>query len=306
MAIEEVMDFVKGQGKFAPGQYQDQKVTIREAYEDWIVTSGGIAIPAHIAKKVRRPIGIDLFSGAGGFSLGFIQAGWQVIAGLDNDPASAITYMHNLGAYPCQFHFASKEDAQRLDKVLRQEQKRTEGWRADSSIDQLIGKGEIKVALVSGDGWISHYPEHPGVQHFFFGDVRNFTGQQILDAIGMKRGEVDCVMGAPPCQGFSYAGKRNVMDPRNSLVFEFARLVCEIHPRTFVFENVPGIVSMVTPKGLPIIDALCLIFEEGGFGTFNALKRGLLVSSGAGVGIKGQPVKKKRSEKKQPDQPRLF
>ena len=304
--MTEMANFVRGQGKFAPGQHQDQKVTIRETYKDWAVTTSGIAVPSHIARKVRRPIGIDLFSGAGGFSLGFIQAGFQVIAALDNDTASTITYMYNLGAYPCQFHFATEGDAQRLEKALRQEQGRNEKWRTDSNVDWLPGKGEIKVAMVSGGGWISNYFEHPGVQHFFFGDARNFTGQQILDAIGMKRGEVDCVMGSPPCQGFSYAGKRNVMDPRNNLVFVFARLVCEIEPRTFVFENVPGIVSMVTPDGLPIIDALCLIFEEGGFGTFDALKRGLLASSGAGAGIKGQSAKKKKSEKKQPDQARLF
>lgn len=59
---------------------------------------------------------------------------------------------------------------------------------------------------IAGSGWISHHPEYPGVSHYFYGDVRKITGQEILDAIGMKQGEVDCVMGGPPCQGFSAAG----------------------------------------------------------------------------------------------------
>lgn len=49
------------------------------------------------------------------------------------------------------------------------------------------------------------------------------------------------------------AGQRNVMDPRNSLVFEFRRLVLEVSPKTFVMENVPGLLSMVTAEGVPVI-----------------------------------------------------
>ena len=48
---------------------------------------------------------------------------------------------------------------------------------------------------------------------------------------------------------YSRAGKQNVMDPRNSLVFGFARLVFDINPKTMMFENVPDIVNMVTPDG---------------------------------------------------------
>ena len=110
----------------------------------------------------------------------------------------------------------------------------------------------------------------------------------------MKHGEVDCVIGSPPCQGFSTAGKRNVLDRRNSLVFEFARLVCEISPKTMVFENVPGIASMVTPAGLPVLDVFCRILEDGGFGTVEALKRGLLRSAGAGAALRSTQSSRSR------------
>jgi len=245
----------------------------------WVVRPSGVIAP----RPRERPVAIDLFCGVGGFSLGFIRAGFHVVAGLDNDPFAAITYMHNLGAYPCQFHFAAEEDSQRLEKAMRRGME-----------EAAKQHGGISPALLSGHGFRRHFPELPGVEHFFFGDARQFTGAQILEALGMERGEVDCVMGSPPCQGFSMAGKRNVLDRRNSLVFEFARLVCEISPKTMVFENVPGIASMVTPAGLPVLDVFCRILEDGGFGTVEALKRGLLQSSGAGAALRSTQTARSR------------
>lgn len=261
--------------------------------DEYIDHPSGLWVP-----KQRRPTGIDLFCGAGGFSLGYIQAGWEVLAGLDNDPACAITYTYNLGSYPVQFHYAEPEDKERLNSYLEQ------------LLKDKINKGDVAVFdLVSGGGWIRHHPEFPPVRHFFFGDARKFTGKQILEVLGLEPGEVDCVFGGPPCQGFSTLGKRDVMDPRNSLVFEFCRLALEIRPEAIIFENVPGILDMVTPEGLPVVDAICRVLEDGNFGTFNALKRSLLATSGAGAVIRGKPAKDIRSEqndKGQDQQPSLF
>lgn len=55
---------------------------------------------------------------------------------------------------------------------------------------------------------------------------------------------VDCVFGGPSCQGFSDMGNRDAYDPRNELVFAFARVVEELQPRSFVMENVPGILNL--------------------------------------------------------------
>lgn len=63
-------------------------------------------------------------------------------------------------------------------------------------------------------------------------------------ALGMTwAGDIDCLAGGPSCQGFSAIGGRDPDDPRNSLVFEFARVVAEVQPRYFVLENVPGLLS---------------------------------------------------------------
>lgn len=241
--------------------------------EDYAFHRSGLLVPERLT---RRPVAIDLFCGAGGMSLGFIQAGFEVIAALDYDYHCMITYLTNLGNYPCQIHWIDPADKERINVKMERDMKQA-----------AKRNGGIAVQLVAGSGWISAHPEITGVSHFFFGDARKITGQEILDAIGLKPGEVDVVMGGPPCQGFSIAGKQDVMDPRNSFVFEFARLVLEIQPKALVMENVPGILSMVTPEGTPVVDALCRILSDGGFGKYEAIKRGLLASSGCGAVMKG-------------------
>ncbi|HXF62312.1 MAG TPA: DNA cytosine methyltransferase [Caldilineaceae bacterium] len=238
------------------------------APEAWQFTATGLAMPRAYRPAPSRPTCIDLFCGAGGFSLGMIQGGFQVIAACDNDPSAAITYLANLGAYPINLVCLTPEDRARLERALSRAFKERPG---------------IQRAYVSGS---NRPPDRPGVPHFFFGDVRKLTGEMILRATGMERGEIDCVVGGPPCQGFSRAGKRKVMDPRNSLVFEFARLVLELRPKTMVIENVPDIATMVTPDGLPVLDELCQILEDGGWGTLNAIKRALSASSGAGAALR--------------------
>lgn len=86
-------------------------------------------------------------------------------------------------------------------------------------------------------------------------DIRDVTGQEILDTIGKKKGELDILDGSPPCSAFSTAGAReknwgkekkysdskqtNVED----LFFEYIRLLREIQPKVFIAENVTGLVK---------------------------------------------------------------
>ncbi|HEB31338.1 MAG TPA: DNA cytosine methyltransferase [Spirochaetes bacterium] len=151
---------------------------------------------------------------------------------------------------------------------------------------------------VSGSGWISHEPaDTPGVKHFFLGDVRKLTGRDILGPLDMKPGELDYITGGPPCQGFSTAGKRNIADPRSNLVFEFARLICEIRPKSICFENVPGIVSMVTPDGLPVLDTFCRILEDGGFGGYKMFKKSMEAQGVVGL-MRSKPSSTKKPKRK--------
>ena len=85
-------------------------------------------------------------------------------------------------------------------------------------------------------------------------DIREVTAQQILDQIGMKRGELDLLDGSPPCASFSISGKREEgwgkvkkysdTDQRvDDLFFEYVRLVKGLQPKVFVAENVPGLIQ---------------------------------------------------------------
>jgi DNA (cytosine-5)-methyltransferase 1 len=69
------------------------------------------------------------------------------------------------------------------------------------------------------------------------------TGIQLLEQSGLKIGELDGLIGGPPCQGFSTIGRRDPNDIRNSLFAHFIRLIAETQPRFFVAENVPGILQ---------------------------------------------------------------
>lgn len=245
----------------------------------------GVAVP----QSKRRPIAVDFFAGAGGFSLGIMQAGFEVVAAFDYDAHAALTYTSNLGAYgKLQWHFATPEDEERMEKVMIKNKVVTEE------------NGVPRLNIRAGGGYLSHHPDCPGVSHFFLGDVRKWSGQTILEKLGLEVGEIDLVIGGPPCQGFSVAGKQDVMDPRNSLVFEFARFIVELQPKTMCMENVPGIVNMVTPEGVRVIDQFCLILEEGNFGTVDALKRTLATHPGVRAAIR---TKKSESQKRgEPDE----
>lgn len=59
---------------------------------------------------------------------------------------------------------------------------------------------------------------------------------------------IDIIIGGPPCQGFSVAGKRKITDLRNSLPYEYIRFVKDLQPKAFIMENVKGILSLDNGK----------------------------------------------------------
>lgn len=270
----------------------------------FVRTPSGLIMPEAVAEEryaPRAPKAVEFFAGAGGMACGLKMAGWDVVAAVEWDCLAVMTYACNLCRYgDLKMHFVEDSDQERMEEAL---------W------DSYRKSGD-KSFPTAGGGWIDSQPGMTGTQHIFVGDVRKLTGQRILDAIGMKRGELDAVTGGPPCQGFSKAGKQNVMDPRNSLVFEFARLIIELHPKTMVMENVPAILEMVTPEGVPVVDAFCRILEDGGFGAIDALKRsigqqhpgalGLLRSSKKGKTGKGKSTETKIDAPPRPMQTDLF
>jgi DNA (cytosine-5)-methyltransferase 1 len=135
---------------------------------------------------------VDLFAGAGGMSLGFRNAGFDILSAVELVDIAAETHHKN-------------------------------------------------------------FPD----SHIYCGDISNYSPLQFV-----KRKQVQVVVGGPPCQGFSVAGKRDPNDPRNKLFREFVRVVDELKPDYFVMENVPGILTMQKGK---VAEAILEAFEEIGY-----------------------------------------
>lgn len=140
------------------------------------------AIANQIKKQTNTTKLLDLFCGAGGLSLGFEWAGYDVVAANDNFKQACDTFRYN----------------------------------------------------------------NPKTT-FLEGDITDDKIKKTLISISKERG-VDIIVGGPPCQGFSNAGKRMIDDPRNSLYKEFVTLVKKIKPKVFVLENVEGILTINNGK----------------------------------------------------------
>ena len=144
-----------------------------------------------------RPIGIDLFAGAGGLSLGFELAGFDIAAAIDIDPIHCATH---------EFNFP------RCTPVCR--------------------------------------------------SVLDLRGADIRRMAGIGAADIAVVFGGAPCQGFSMIGKRALDDPRNALVQHFVRLVLELQPACFAFENVKG---LTVGRQRQVLDEAIAAFERGGY-----------------------------------------
>ena len=72
--------------------------------------------------------------------------------------------------------------------------------------------------------------------------IKELSADEILSDIGMNPGEVDLLIGGPPCQTFSVIGRRNGKnDPRGELVDDYLRILAGVRPKAFLFENVKGL-----------------------------------------------------------------
>lgn len=109
-----------------------------------------------------------------------------------------------------------------------------------------------------------------------------------LDKLVDKYGKVDLIIGGPPCQAYSVAGRIRdkdamVYDYRNYLFENYLKVVNKYRPKLFVFENVPGMLS-AKPGGVPVTDLIKKEIESIGYEIVDDLKQyALLDSSDFGV-----------------------
>jgi DNA (cytosine-5)-methyltransferase 1 len=104
-------------------------------------------------------------------------------------------------------------------------------------------------------------------------DIRDTTGQEILNRIGMRKYELDILDGSPPCASFSVNGSREeswgkernysaTKQKVDDLFFEYARVTGEIMPKVFIAENVKG---LTMGKALIILEDIVKILSDTGY-----------------------------------------
>lgn len=120
-----------------------------------------------------------------------------------------------------------------------------------SAVDAFCGAGglsygltqagfDIRFAFDNSAKAIETYRRNVGA-HGHVADATKLTTSEIRKTIGSD--EVTLLAGGPPCQGFSVQRRGDSCDIRNDLIFEFLRLVNEIHPAIFLMENVAALAS---------------------------------------------------------------
>lgn len=94
-------------------------------------------------------------------------------------------------------------------------------------------------------------------------DIEKVDPAKVRTCLGIQKGELDVLVGGPPCQGFSInAPDRFLTDPRNKLFKDYLRFLEEFEPKTFLFENVPGLLSLGDGK---VFRQIVRAFEEHGY-----------------------------------------
>ena len=91
-------------------------------------------------------------------------------------------------------------------------------------------------------------------------DLEVYHPSDFVEETGIKN--IGIIVGGPPCQGFSIAGKRDVLDPRNNLINVFIEYVQYFKPDVFCMENVYGILSMKFKNGQPVVDTIISSLQE--------------------------------------------
>ena len=130
----------------------------------------------------------------------------------------------------------------------------------------------------------------------------NIIFNDIYDIKNSDIPKADLIIGGPPCQGFSGAGKRNPSDERSMLVWKFIDIIKDIKPKIFLFENVTGLSSSRAADGTRVInniigefkknkyDVEILTLNSADYGVPQKRKRIFIVGNNKGLKINYPPI----------------
>ena len=100
---------------------------------------------------------------------------------------------------------------------------------------------DVRLAIENDSQAAAAYRRNFPDTTIFDGDIAKLSGAEALKMANVTAGDLDVLDGSPPCQGFSTAGQREVMDSRNRLFEEYVRLLEALAPKAFIMENVTGL-----------------------------------------------------------------
>ncbi len=160
-----------------------------------------------------------------------------------------------------------------------------------TAISLFAGAGDVRFATDIDRDAMESYQRNFAETPCEVADVRDLGPEMLLDKVGLRAGELDILLGGPPCQGFSSAGMKSGEDPRNSLVCHYVRLLEGVRPKWFVMENVEGLLT--NDGGLHVRDAVEAFLNAGysvnlekvyaqGYGVPQRRKRVLIVGNRMG------------------------
>lgn len=114
-----------------------------------------------------------------------------------------------------------------------------------SSCGYHMAGGNVLFSVEWDDNAAACYRANFPETHLYHGDIHNLSVEEILSKTNLKVGELDILDGSPPCQGFSTAkgAGRTCFDSRNQLYHEYVRILRGLKPKTFIMENVSGMIK---------------------------------------------------------------
>ncbi|MFW0872973.1 DNA cytosine methyltransferase [Rhodococcoides corynebacterioides] len=198
---------------------------------------GTVAYIVRVGSLQNRtgPAAVSLFSGAGGLDIAAHSAGFATVAAVESVERYAQTLSDNAALASLRpREFDAWFDAQ-VPFMGRQ------------TLEQLkLTRDRLRPAAGKANGM-----EHCKV---LAADIKEVSTSDLLESIDMSAGDLDLLIGGPPCQSFSMSGQRkSISDLRGQLFLQFARFVEDLRPRWFLFENVKG----MTHSSAMVVRAKC-------------------------------------------------
>lgn len=143
-------------------------------------------------------------------------------------------------------------------------------------VNTLINRLKTKWGIKDAEQRVMHFDIQREDELFNGWEDDEFGTGKGLDYFVKAAGGIDVIIGGPPCQAYSVAGRvrdENGMkdDYRNYLFEHYLNVVNRYRPKVFVFENVPGILS-AAPDGTPITDLIKKGFTDIGYEIIDDLR----------------------------------